>query len=88
MLLQTTFDCTAALNSIRDGPIGHGDLAAVMEAVITGINGMFVYSLLSIFWLSGVGGVRRSGDRHGLASRLRRLGCCYFSPKTIRQKRK
>ena len=38
---------------MRDGPWATG-LAAVMEAVLTGISGMFVYFLLSVLRLSNL----------------------------------
>ena len=62
----TFFDRTAGLNSIRDV-----SLAAVMAAALTGIDGMsFVYSLLSVLWLSSLRDFRSYGSRHGLAPRL------------------
>ena len=36
---------------------------------------MFVYSVLSVFWLSGLRGGCSCGGGHGLASRLGGLGC-------------
>ena len=54
-------------------------LAAVKEASLTGIGDMlFVYFLLSVLWLSSLGGVRSCGGRHGLGSRLGLLGLFVF----------
>ena len=78
LLQQTIFEYTAALNSMRDGPMGHG-LAAVMGAVLTGIRGMlFVYFLLYVLWLSSLRSVRSCGGRHGPGSRLACLGCPFL----------
>ena len=79
LLQQTVLECTAALNSMRDGPWATG-LAAVMEAVLTGISGMlFVYFPLSVLWLSILRGVRCCGGHHGLGSRLGLPGLFVFS---------
>ena len=49
-----------------------------MGAALTGISGMFMNYLRSVFWLSGLlQGARSCGSRHGLASRLGRLGCSF-----------
>ena len=50
-----------------------------MEAVLTGISGMFVYFLLCALWLSSLRGGRSCVGCHGLGSRLGGLGLLVFS---------
>ena len=46
LLEQTIFRCTAALNSVRDGPMGHGFYCNVMQAALTSISGIIVVRVL------------------------------------------
>ena len=50
-----------SINSMRDGPMGHGFGCGDGSCIVTGIRGMsFVYSLLSVLWLSSLWGARFS----------------------------
>ena len=80
LLQQTIFECTAALNSMRDGPMGHsfgcGDVSCVdchQRHVVREFSALFC-----VVWLSSRRGVRSCGGHRGLGSRLGLLGLFVF----------
>ena len=59
VLQKEVSGCTAALNSIRDGPIGPAVGLRRWKAALAGIRSMlFEYYLLFVLWLSSLRGVR------------------------------
>ena len=60
----------AALNSMRDGPMGHGFGCGDGSCVDWHQRHVVRVFLLSVFWLSSLRGVRSCGSLHGLGCRL------------------
>ena len=82
LLQRTVFECTAAPNPTRDGPMGHRFDWGDVSCIDWHQRHVVVCLMLSVVWLSSLPGIRSCVVRHGLGSRLGQLGLfafCSFS---------